>query len=43
MSNLFEPQNGSRHRAAGETLSIGKPRDRRLRMHGIVTRSIGIA
>ena len=33
-------QNGRRHRAAGETFSIGKPRDRRLRMHGIVIATV---
>ncbi|MCA9028943.1 MAG: hypothetical protein KDA86_27320 [Planctomycetaceae bacterium] len=34
----YRTANGSRHRAAGETLSIGKPCDRRLRVHGIVIR-----
>ena len=39
-SASYLPANVSRHRAAGETLSIGKPRDRRIRVHGIV---IGLA
>jgi len=35
-SRICFRHNASRHRAAGETLSLGEPRDRRLRVHGIV-------